>query len=786
MERALDVVFSVVDRDGSEAKEVEKVVEGLVGLERAKWITEDAWRLPEVQEVVDEGFSLIEKVRAQPDAVALLEKLKVSLQHDELRELGSSVESEGKSNVRELVQDRMKKMEGFVQVKSDSDSGSMSKEEALEVVRRHSVFVRDQLRYVRESNLLDATLEFVRAHEEILEPKFLPQMVKMVAHGGKERDDLIDSLSERFLNFLSAFLPKVTIPAIEGEREGVNYVVDNLTLTSLILRKEHAETAFENDISKLRQGAPFFVLNLREVEAKLSNVDWSFQQNYFPHLQGKGKADVEISKVTLEISVQLVKTGEESLHPNLKFAGCEASIEHLDVQFKESNMSWLLHLAGQIVQENLQVYLVSLLQDKLTEHAEGFSVLLNRFISTNWETMSRFVDLNLEHLPKETIASDYMNMKRVQQFNETRRHAYTVSFHKTGTIGLIFAQSKGYVIVKGFRQTEDGMPLPAERSGEIIPGDVLVAFNGQTVTSLPLERVLKLLKRAGRPLHLTFVPCTKPVQASVTKRRGFVDVMFHDENPHLEIVPRWKELDSAESHHGDAPFSLLVKRFGKKPDGSAGPAEACGEVAPGMIVSRIDGKSIRGVGFDTARKQLVSSQKRPLALQFAWDSDFDVLFENELPNDARLDRFEGLLIVSGFKTKKGSAELQCGGNLTKGMVVSEVNGQGTSDMDFRATIKLMKTASRPMTVVFQGIELVFKEKEPLGIIFFKNKEGKAAFKAFSQLPGPIKAAGVEIGHALIRVGDEARPEFMEEALKKASLPISLRFRDLDHFEELMQ
>lgn len=517
--------------------------------------------------------------------------------------------------------------------------------------------------------------------------------------------------------------------------------------------------------------------------------------------------------------------------PQLLLASCEVSIGQIDVQVRETQFSWLYNTMSELFSESLRNYIESLLQDTLMEHIAGLGDSLNSFVHKNWPMVASFLDVNIDQLPKAEVAEAYVNSKRLEKLRKSnRKGVYTATFAEKGQIGIAFEQQMEFVVVKCFRRGPNDAVLPAERQGEVKVGDVLVAFNGQQVTSLPLGRVMERLRRARRPLHLTFmVPFesgrarkspvalngagSKPrhpqkqgrqkqqQQQQQSSRRSapeeesvVVDVEFVEKRLFLLLSSRWaEELDRCDPQG----FSSYVKGFKKREDGSDGPVEAGGKVRPGMILVAANSQNLMGKGF-TAVHQVIRGMPRPLKLRFAQDSEYEVKFDKKLPIDIRVSCMPGgLFVITRLVPVKGPGEEQCGAVLVKGDVLKSVNGETVEPGHFNRTIGHLKSCPRPLTLEFNRppnsetiCQAVFDEG-PIGLVFYRSQENNAVFKAFSAFPGPAKEKNLQVGHVLLEVNGQAlqngvHDEQSVHSLLSSGPRVRLRLRDMTIHEAAVQ
>jgi hypothetical protein len=80
-----------------------------------------------------------------------------------------------------------------------------------------------------------------------------------------------------------------------------------------------------------------------------------------------------------------------------------------------------------------------------------------------------------------------------------------------GSSGLFMniGDYKNRVVVLGFRKKSDGSLGPAEASGKIRMGDLLVGINGQCLTKLGFKQIIQLLSMKDCPfLYLRYTPAS--------------------------------------------------------------------------------------------------------------------------------------------------------------------------------------------------------------------------------------------------------------------------------------
>lgn len=252
----------------------------------------------------------------------------------------------------------------------------------------------------------------------------------------------------------------------------------------------------------------------------------------------------------------------------------------------------------------------------------------------------------------------------------------------------------------------------------------------------------------------------------------------------------------------DVDQGAVVFGFKAQEDGSPGPAEACGKIAPGQILIAINGKSTLSMSFKKTIKTFVKA-KRPITLTLRKHPDFDVTIKEKRadriakePLAMHLDSLGGLVVLTGFEQLPGQAEQS--GMVRNGMHIMSVSGQSVDGQTNIA--QLIKQSPRPISVVLYDPEaddavIVSYDKGHIGLLFSKNQD-HIYVSGFQRTSGPVEREGsVFLGHVLTHVegepvGDsvETAKQLISDALAKNinsdKRKISLTFRDMDLYEEL--
>jgi hypothetical protein len=123
---------------------------------------------------------------------------------------------------------------------------------------------------------------------------------------------------------------------------------------------------------------------------------------------------------------------------------------------------------------------------------------------------------------------------------------YQVCLQK-GQSGLYMniGDCKDRVVVLGFRTMADGKPGPAEASGKIKVGDVLVAINGYRITHLRFQEIIQVLQRNDPFLYLRFFrPKTTPYSGVGEPSMGMLPIeprkRIQNNRPAKQLTSRFR------------------------------------------------------------------------------------------------------------------------------------------------------------------------------------------------------------------------------------------------------
>ena len=99
----------------------------------------------------------------------------------------------------------------------------------------------------------------------------------------KKRSAFFKQVKDTALDYLMRYLPHVEVPSIKGSKDGVNYQLDNITLSGFTVPADKVSLLVVKG-TELHLRADHIVFDVR-------GIKWNYQQTYFPYLSGEGLVD---------------------------------------------------------------------------------------------------------------------------------------------------------------------------------------------------------------------------------------------------------------------------------------------------------------------------------------------------------------------------------------------------------------------------------------------------------------------------------------------------------------
>ncbi|KAJ7390728.1 hypothetical protein OS493_022809 [Desmophyllum pertusum] len=160
----------------------------------------------------------------------------------------------------------------------------------------------------------------------------------------------VDSIA---VQLLDEKIKTASIPDITGDADTpvghVSYSLSSIHFNSFSI----PSSAFKTD--------PGVGLQLQISGASTSlSGNWHYREDHWPHISGGGSFDLDVSSLTLSISMKL---GADSTgHPTIAAASCSSSIGDVNIHF-HGGASWLYNLFDSYIDKKIK----ETLQDKLCE-----------------------------------------------------------------------------------------------------------------------------------------------------------------------------------------------------------------------------------------------------------------------------------------------------------------------------------------------------------------------------------------------------------------------------------
>jgi hypothetical protein len=420
-----------------------------------------------------------------------------------------------------------------------------------------------------------------------------------------------------------------------------------------------------------------------DIQAHIPHLAWSFKQGYFPYMNGNGTANADVENAEVRLGFKLERTvGEDGTSkPRLALMSSTVEMQGLAITIEGSWFSWVYNVLAALFQQVIQEYICTTLTDQVLENMSGLLDTLNTYAGSYWPLILKHAGVDAENLP---IASDGDEASDIPQLPACRPGEVDVVISEKGALGLRLDSTgnAAYACVVGFSKMTDGTMGPAEKTGKIKMGQMLIAVNGRMVDELSQSEVVRAM-RLTRPLTMRF----RQGAASATKKNEYT-VEFGEGALGLKVQPR---------PQGKA---AVVSGFREGPNGEKMAAEACQKIKVGDVMVGINGTSLKDKDFE-ATMGLFKSATRPIKLSFLYNSDFKVKF-NEWPPALKLaclgatDKDPGHIVATGFEPLPGASEK--GGVIQIGDVVEAIASRpvlspaAPRDLPYPQVIRMLKAA----------------------------------------------------------------------------------------------
>lgn len=202
-----------------------------------------------------------------------------------------------------------------------------------------------------------------------------------------------------------------------------------------------------------------------------------------------------------------------------------------------------------------------------------------------------------------------------------------------------------------------------------------------------------VLSTVAHPLCLCLSPKTEAL--APMKRSEVFEVLFHDRALGMTV----------REHNGD---SVIVNQFKRRPDGTAGPAEASGRIQVDDVIYKVQGARTVGRSYESV-VQMLQTPSRPLAIQFfrpfVRDGLFAVEFRGPTLNMTITTDDVNVIVkdlpmahpnIVGYAEAHGVRQFD---------IIHAVDGEVIRGLEYNRAIALLSRPVRPMVVVFARSKL---------------------------------------------------------------------------------
>ncbi|ETW07582.1 hypothetical protein H310_02064 [Aphanomyces invadans] len=603
------------------------------------------------------------------------------------------------------------------------------------------------------------------------------------------RQEFVDQVKDRCLDFLMSVLPSIEVDPIIGTKDDVEYSLSQLDLSKFKVRKEKVSV-------KLGVATDDDVLTMKatHLSAIIPRLNWTFVQKRFPYLNGGGTADAEVTGgcVSLGFRAEKVALADGTWQPTLAISSIEIEIkEDLTLKINGSWFSSVYNILASLFKDLIKDYIASTLEGSLIDHVVSLVTVLNTFMMDYWPMLLQLLNVTVDQLP---IASAWRGAKPLLP---PMPNEEDLTFTSTDLPIVLAKRTRDRMaLVSGVTLPNiKTSPLTDAQRHELyrIPlQSTIVGINGLSCAKLTSKEVQKLLKSLPVPLTLRFATAVPDDEFQIKPRRTLrtFDVSF-GEGP-LGLKLRARPL----AKHGVIVAGFIPDRTAmcNEPLPAVGQGEASGQIRPGHLLLRANGIDVRTMEFSAVLNTL-KSLPRPAVLTFSTSPDGIVSLKS-WPPLVDLDHRDApdgssYVVVKGFSRLPSFAKNSK--LIAEDDQVVAVNGSSVTSLPYDKVMDLLRQAmaSPPYRVGFSrgvngGAEIatVTFPQGPMGILFRSDKDHGVYVKKFVAGLGPAERSGlVYRGCAILQVCgknvDGLDVDAVQAMIDQAQPPYHLTVRDLD-------
>ncbi|CEG41190.1 PDZ domain [Plasmopara halstedii] len=395
----------------------------------------------------------------------------------------------------------------------------------------------------------------------------------------------------------------------------------------------------------------------------------------------------------------------------------------------------------------------TLLTNDLKRISVGSSVLAINGLCCSKLTVEELKSL-LETLPlpftmRFSLLPEDLARNRRQQIRP-QPELTTFTFRQNGPFGLRLRArplATCGVIVVGFTSLKDGKKCPAEESGKVRIGQLLIKVNKEDMRFKTLSEVLSVLRDLiSRPVTMQFASSPDAI------------IKLRDWPPLIEM----EDESSLECDEDDPPSTgrnyVVLSAFTRVPSF----AQKSRTVKKGDVLIQVNNILLTGPGYtgfvdimETLRS--IVNKKEPVRAVFVGREDYVAIRKRLL---------QQRLSVSG----SGRHSVTNNDKICEKTPKSHDKNDDAKDSDDAVSCD----DSVDVLLTIPTREIIFP-KPPLGILFGNWKDEAIYIREFISSPGPAEKTGLlRLGHAILQVcgqsvPKEATPEIIEEMIMDVML-----------------
>ena len=400
------------------------------------------------------------------------------------------------------------------------------------------------------------------------------------------RRNMIAGAADSALEFLLKVLPSVEIPKLSGVKDGNMYSIADLSMNGFMIKKEDIDVqiagistnAYANSktpptltpnvsftskemnpseiplppsssqessssfpsASAVPPAPPSIETNLKEllvirvsnIQARLEDIKWSFEQTYFPHMKGKGTANAVVVNASLLLKFELRKkrkdpsaasiTSTTSFEPVLCLNDRDCTIERMKVDIKGDSLSWLYNMLASLFKNLLKEYVTKTVVEAISDSSGYLLETLNENLAMYWPLILKMSDFSVDDL-EEVDESAITDTSQI-----AGKDIVELVWREPVPLGMKLLMNDGSGEVKVVEFPRGGQALRVAEAAELDPnmfkGATICGVNGRkfvdppssfsrtgtTTASGPVDMskiqvVIAALKEPGRPKSIEFL-----------------------------------------------------------------------------------------------------------------------------------------------------------------------------------------------------------------------------------------------------------------------------------------